>query len=131
MQLLAGSLRSEGREFGEELCGQLRIKTCELDCAPASLCLRDTSSRRRPAASIGMRQFSAPARESCDTPGCSLLYGHAGVHFFARNRRPPDVLDPAAQPPGPSVRQPVTAARLAASTHMVHALPHVFSRVAT
>ena len=76
-----------------------------------------------PRASIGMRQFSAPARESCDTPGCSLLYGHAGVHFFARNRRPPDVLDPAAQPAGPSVRQPVTAARLAASTHMIHPLP--------
>ena len=79
-----------------------------------------------PRASIGMRHFSAPARESCDTPGCSLMYGHAGVHFFARNRRPPDVLDPAAQPAGPSVRQPVTAARLAASTHMVHTLPPFF-----
>ena len=84
-------------------------------------------ARAVPRASIGMRQFSAPARESCDTPGCSLMYGHAGVHFFARNRRPPDVLDPAAQPAGPSVRQPVTAARLAASTHMVHTLPRVFS----
>ena len=42
-----------------------------------------------------MRQFSQPPRECCDTPGCSLLYGHAGVHFIARKRRPPDVLDPA------------------------------------
>ena len=93
---------------------------------------RGARARRAvPRAPIGMRQFSAPARESCDTPGCSLLYGHAGVHFFARNRRPPDVLDPAAQPAGPSVRQPVTAARLAASTHMIHPLPRVFSRVAT
>ena len=106
----------------------------QLELEPAAL-VRAARARARavpPArVDIGMRQFSAPARESCDTPGCSLLYGHAGVHFFARNRRPPDVLDPAAQRPGPSVRQPVTAARLAASTHMVHTLPRVFPRVAT
>ena len=89
---------------------------------------RGARARRAvPRAPIGMRQFSAPARESCDTPGCSLLYGHAGVHFFARNRRPPDVLDPAAQPAGPSVRQPVTAARLAASTQTWSTLCPAFS----
>ena len=73
-----------------------------------------------PAALLGMRQFSQPPRECCDTPGCSLLYGHAGVHFIARKRRPPDVLDPTATLPGPSVSQSATTTLLAGNTHVAH-----------
>ena len=72
----------------------------------------------RPPALLGMRPFSQPAREGCDTPGCSLLYGHAGVHFIARKRRPPDVLDPAGALPGQLVSLSVTPSR----EHMAYTL---------
>ena len=105
----------------------LWIPTYELDCARASLCfVARASSRRRPARVHRMRVLGA-GWESATRPGAARAA--RGGHFFARTvarQMWPPPLNPQVHPSvSCHCRTP------AASTHMVHTLPRVFSSVAS
>ena len=69
-----------------------------------------------------MHHFSQRPRKLYETPGCSLLYGHPGLHLIARKRRAPDVLDPGASS---AHSEEIAARRLASGRKQAAEAPFV------